>query len=170
MVTSVATVSEFNGVARRFDYKGSVNNITIIDDYGHHPVEIKATLSAARLYCDAGKVIAVVQPHRYSRVKDLFSDFCACFNNADITIVADIYAAGELPIPGFEKEDLVRGLHEFGNRNAITLKSEDQLGKLIKASAEPGDLVIFLGAGTITSWASELPEQLASMYTQELVK
>ena len=164
------SLSEFNGVARRFDYKGCVNNITIIDDYGHHPVEIKAALSAARLYCDAGKVIAVVQPHRYSRVKDLFSDFCACFNNADVTIVADIYAAGEPPIPGFEKEDLVRGLHEFGNRNAITLKSKDQLAKLIKASADPGDLVIFLGAGTITSWASELPEQLASMYTQELVK
>ncbi len=157
---------EFNGVARRFDYKGCVNEITIIDDYGHHPVEIKAALSAAKLYCDTGKVIAVVQPHRYSRLRDLYSDFCACFNNADVTIVSDIYAAGENPIPGYEKEDLVRGLHEFGNRNAIILENRDQLPKLIKEHAISGDLVICLGAGTITSWANELPKQLESLYEQ----
>ena len=159
---------EFNGVARRFDYKGCVNDITIIDDYGHHPVEIKAALSAAKIYCDGGKVIAVVQPHRYSRVRDLFSDFCGCFNNADITIVSDIYAAGEERIRGYEKEDLVRGLHEFGNRNAIILENKEQLAKLIKEHAEAGDLVICLGAGTITSWANELPKQLENLFKQEL--
>ncbi len=128
-------LKEFNGVARRFDYKGCINGITIIDDYGHHPVEIKAALSAAKLYCDSGKVIAVVQPHRYSRLRDLYADFCACFNNADITIVADIYAAGEKCIPGYEKEDLVRGLHEFGNRNAIILENKTQLAQLIREHA-----------------------------------
>ena len=162
------SLKEFNGVARRFDYKGCVNDITIIDDYGHHPVEIKAALSAAKLYCDTGKVIAVVQPHRYSRVKDLYSDFCACFNNADITIISDIYAAGEQSIPGYEKEDLVRGLHEFGNRNAFILENKEQLPKLIKEHAVSGDLVICLGAGTITSWANDLPEQLKHLYGQEL--
>ena len=162
-----SSLREFNGVARRFDYKGCINEITIIDDYGHHPVEIRAALSAAKLYCDTGKVIAVVQPHRYSRLRDLYSDFCACFNNADITIVADIYAAGENPIPGYEKEDLVRGLYEFGNRNAILLENREQLPKLIKEHAISGDLVICLGAGTITSWANELPKQLEILYEQD---
>ena len=159
-------LDKFNGVARRFDYKGSVGEITIIDDYGHHPVEIKAALSAAKLYCETGKVIAVVQPHRYSRVQDLFSDFCACFNNADIIIVADIYAAGEAPIAGFEKEDLVRGLNEFGHLNAMILENKDRLADMIYEHAEKGDLVICLGAGTITNWAAELPEQLTILQNQ----
>ncbi len=161
-------LEEFNGVARRFDYKGCETGITIIDDYGHHPVEIKAALSAARLYCGSGKVVAVVQPHRYSRVRDLFSDFCACFNNADIVIVADIYAAGETPIKGYEKEDLVRGLHQFGHRNAMVLEHENRLAQMIHECAEEGDLVICLGAGTITAWAAELPEQLVAQKKQEL--
>ena len=161
IITIEKALADFNGVARRFDYKGCEAGITIIDDYGHHPVEIKATLSAAKLYCGTGKVIAVVQPHRYSRVHDLFSDFCACFNNADIIIVADIYAAGEVPLQGCEKEDLVRGLHEFGHRNAVILDHEDNLALMIHEYARPGDLVVCLGAGTITSWAAALPEQIA---------
>ena len=161
IITIEKALADFNGVARRFDYKGCEAGITIIDDYGHHPVEIKATLSAAKLYCGTGKIIAVVQPHRYSRVHDLFSDFCACFNNADIIIVADIYAAGEVPLQGCEKEDLVRGLHEFGHRNAMILDHEDNLALMIHEFARPGDLVVCLGAGTITSWAAALPKQIA---------
>ncbi len=108
-------------------------------------------------------MIAVVQPHRYSRVRDLFPDFCACFNNADIIIVADIYAAGEAPLQGYEKEDLVRGLHEFGHRNAMILDHEDNLAQMIYEYANAGDLVVCLGAGTITSWATALPEQIAKL-------
>ena len=163
-------LADFNGVARRFDYKGCEAGITIIDDYGHHPVEIRAALSAARLYCGTGKVIAVVQPHRYSRVRDLFSDFCACFNNADIIIVSDIYAAGETPLQGFEKEDLVRGLREFGHRNAMILEHEDNLAQMIHECAREGDLVVCLGAGTITSWAAALPAQISRTAKIEMQK
>ena len=167
ITTIEKALADFNGVARRFDYKGCEAGITIIDDYGHHPVEIKAALSAARLYCGTGKVIAVVQPHRYSRVRDLFSDFCACFNNADIIIVADIYAAGEAPLQGYEKEDLVRGLHEFGHRNAMILDHQDNLAHMIYEYGHAGDLVVCLGAGTITSWAAALPEQIAQIAPQK---
>ena len=158
--TISTALSQFKGVGRRFDIKGTAGGITVVDDYGHHPVEIRAALSAGRMQCKDNQLIAVVQPHRYTRLRDLFEDFCACFNEADHVLVADIYAAGETPIPGFEKEDLVQGLMKFGHRSPEVLQSPEHLAQQISAVAKPGDLVMCLGAGTITSWAAALPEQL----------
>jgi len=154
-------LNQFKGVGRRFDVKGETDGITVIDDYGHHPVEIKAALSAGRMRCPEHKLIAVVQPHRYSRLRDLFEDFCACFNDADLVFVTDVYAAGEAPIEGYEKQDLVEGLGAHGHRGAFTLEHQDQLAELISQHAEAGDLVMCLGAGSISQWAAELPLAIA---------
>lgn len=157
-------LAKFTGVKRRFTKTGEVNGITVIDDYGHHPVEIAAVLKAARATLPQdghGRIIAVVQPHRYSRVHDLLGDFCTCMNDADVAIVADIYAAGEAPIAGAEKEDIVAGLIQGGHKNAMILRKEQDLPELINHIAKPGDMVICLGAGSITKWAYALPEQLA---------
>ena len=137
----------------------------MFDDYGHHPVEIKAVLSAARASTD-GQVIAVVQPHRYSRLHSLFDDFCTCFNDADTVIVAPVYAAGELPIPGADRDSLVAGLKSRGHRNAIALEKSEDLAGLVGAQAKPGDYVICLGAGNITQWAYALPGELEGLGTQ----
>ncbi len=120
---SCLALRQFKGCWRRFDFKGETDGITIIDDYGHHPVEIRAALSAGRMRAEQNKLIAVVQPHRYTRLRDLFSDFCACFNDADHVIVADVYAAGEAPIEGFERENLVEGLRAWGHRSVILCKT-----------------------------------------------
>ena len=156
-------LEQFRGVSRRFDVKGEVDGITIIDDYGHHPVEIKATLSAARMRCTSGRIIAIVQPHRYSRLHDLFEDFCACFNDADEVYVSDVFAAGEAPIAGCEKDDLAAGLRAHGHRNANILETADDLPAVINRAAGSGDLVVCLGAGTISKWAAALPEQLEAL-------
>ena len=156
-------LEQFRGVSRRFDVKGEVDGITIIDDYGHHPVEIKATLSAARMRCTSGRIIAIVQPHRYSRLHDLFEDFCACFNDADEVYVTDVFAAGEAPIAGCEKDDLAAGLRAHGHRNANILETADDLPEVISRAAGSGDLVVCLGAGTISKWAAALPEQLEAL-------
>ena len=156
-------LEQFRGVSRRFDVKGEVDGITIIDDYGHHPVEIKATLSAARMRCTSGRIIAIVQPHRYSRLHDLFEDFCACFNDADEVYVTDVFAAGEAPIAGCEKDDLAAGLRAHGHRNANILETADDLPAVINRAAGSGDLVVCLGAGTISKWAAALPEQLEAL-------
>jgi UDP-N-acetylmuramate--alanine ligase len=133
----------------------------VIDDYGHHPVEITASLKAARSTVEKdGRVIAVFQPHRYSRVHDLYSDFVTCFNEADTVIVSDVYSAGEAPIKGAEKEDLVAGLIQAGHKNAMILRNENDLPDMVAHIAKPGDMVICLGAGSITKWAHALPEQL----------
>jgi UDP-N-acetylmuramate--alanine ligase len=153
----------FGGVKRRFTTTGVVDGIRIIDDYGHHPVEIAAVLRAARQVVGAGRVIAVVQPHRYTRLRDLMSEFSSCFHDADSVIVADVYSAGEQPIEGVGKSALVDGLHRFGHRNVTALESPAQLPELIKAEAKPGDLVVLLGAGDITQWAYALPGQLEAM-------
>jgi len=152
----------FGGVNRRFTKVGEVDGVTIIDDYGHHPVEILAVLKAARqsLGDDGGRVIAVHQPHRYTRLHDLFEDFCAAFNDADIVGIADIYSAGEDPIEGASRDDLVAGLVRHGHRHAVAVADEDALVALVKAEARPGDLVVCLGAGTITAWANDLPGRL----------
>jgi UDP-N-acetylmuramate--alanine ligase len=136
--------------------------VTIIDDYGHHPVEIAAVLKAARAIVE-GKLIAVVQPHRFTRVAHLFDDFCTCFNDADIVLVADIYAAGESPIEGVDRDALVAGLIEHGHRNARPLADPRELASVIRQLAEPGDIVVCLGAGSITSWANSLPQDLATL-------
>lgn len=155
-------LAEFTGVKRRFTKTGEVNGITIIDDYGHHPIEIASTLKAARDVVKR-KIIAVFQPHRYSRVADLFDMFCTCFNDADCVIVADVYAAGETPIEGATKEALVEGLRQHGHRHVIALNSEQELPKLIHELAEPEDIVICLGAGNVSQWAYALPRQLEEL-------
>jgi UDP-N-acetylmuramate--alanine ligase len=149
----------FGGVKRRFTLTGTWNSVRIYDDYAHHPVEISAVLHAARS-ATKGKLIAVVQPHRYTRLRDLFDEFCACFNEADTVIVADVYAAGEDPIENFGRDALVEGLRAGGHRDARPLPSEENLPVLIRDIAGPGDLVICLGAGSITRWANSLPEDL----------
>jgi UDP-N-acetylmuramate--alanine ligase len=152
-------LAEFAGVKRRFTKTGEAGGITVIDDYGHHPVEIAAVLKAARLATE-GKVIAVVQPHRYSRLASLFEEFCSCFNDADHVIVAEVYPAGESPIEGASRDALVEGLRAHGHRHALPLENERDLpGKILELAA-PGDLVVCLGAGNITAWANALPQQL----------
>jgi len=153
-------LERFEGVKRRFTKTGEAGGITVIDDYGHHPVEITAVLSAARQACPEGKVIAVVQPHRYTRLRDLFEDFCSCFNDADAVLVADVYPAGEQPIEGATGAALVEGLRYRGHRNAATLGDPVELAARIVDIAGPGDMVVCLGAGNITAWAQALPEQI----------
>ena len=152
----------FGGVKRRFTRTGDWQGVTVFDDYGHHPVEIKAVLEAARASTDK-QVIAVVQPHRYTRLASLFDDFCTCFNDADTVIVAPVYAAGEQPIPGADRDSLVAGLKARGHRNAIALDRSEDLAGLVSSLAGAGDYVICLGAGNITTWAYALPGELAAL-------
>lgn len=153
-------LAAFGGVGRRFTRVGEVNGVTIIDDYGHHPVEIAAVLKAAR-QATKGRVIAVHQPHRYSRLSNLFDDFCTCFNEADVVGIAEVYSAGEDPIPGASRDDLVAGLIAHGHRHARAVMDESDLARLVRAQARPGDMVVCLGAGTISAWANALPERLS---------
>ncbi|MEO1224302.1 MAG: UDP-N-acetylmuramate--L-alanine ligase [Pseudomonadota bacterium] len=158
-------LAQFAGVKRRFTKTGEVNGVTVIDDYGHHPVEISAVLRAAR--AGAGQdhnVIAVVQPHRYSRLADLFEDFCTCFNDADVVVVADVYAAGEQPIEGADRDHLIEGLRTRGHRHVFPLDGPEALAPLIAELARAGDMVVCLGAGTITKWANALPTELSAIY------
>ncbi len=150
----------FGGVKRRFTTTGVVNGIRIVDDYGHHPVEISSVLKAARSMTPGGRVIAVVQPHRFTRLRDLMSEFSACFNDADTVIVADVYTAGEQPIEGVDRDHLIEGMKRFGHRRALPLNSPADLPGMIAEEARSGDLVVFLGAGDITNWAYALPGQL----------
>jgi len=152
----------FKGVKRRFTKTGEAGGITVIDDYGHHPVEIAAVLKAAR-QAGARDVLAIVQPHRYTRLASLFTEFCTCMNDAGTVIIADVYAAGEAPIPGVDRDALVDGLRASGHRSVVPLTDVDHLAEMVHAIARPGDYVICLGAGTITNWAQELPAQLAAL-------
>ncbi|MBE3637116.1 UDP-N-acetylmuramate--L-alanine ligase [Mangrovicoccus algicola] len=154
-------LAAFGGVNRRFTRVGEANGVAIIDDYGHHPVEIAAVLKAARQSVEPGaRVIAVHQPHRYSRLSSLFEDFCTCFNEADVVGIAEVYAAGEAPIEGATRESLVAGLIGHGHRHARAVMDEDDLARLVREQARPGDMVVCLGAGTISSWANRLAERL----------
>ncbi|KQP50283.1 UDP-N-acetylmuramate--L-alanine ligase [Methylobacterium sp. Leaf108] len=152
----------FGGVKRRFTKTGEWNGALIFDDYGHHPVEIKAVLKAARASTEAN-VIAIVQPHRYTRLASLFDDFCTCFNDADTVIVASVYAAGEAPIEGMDRDGLVSGLKSRGHRDALALDRTEDLAGLVASRAKAGDYVVCLGAGNITQWAYALPAELASL-------
>ena len=154
-------LANFKGVNRRFTKVGTVNGVTIIDDYGHHPVEIAAVLRAARQSTN-GRIIAVHQPHRYTRLSSLFDDFCTCFNDADVVAIAEVYAAGEDPIAGASRDDLVAGLIKHGHRNASALLEEKCLAELVRREAKPGDMVVCLGAGTISAWANALPKALGA--------
>jgi UDP-N-acetylmuramate--alanine ligase len=153
------SLSLFKGVNRRFTQVAELNGIKIIDDYAHHPVEISAVLSAAR-QTTTGKVFAIHQPHRYTRLKLLFEDFCSCFNEADFVGVMEVYSAGEAPIVGASRSNLVDGLVRHGHRNVFSIDNEEDLVKLIRGQAKSGDLIVFLGAGTISIWANNLPARL----------
>ena len=152
----------FSGVKRRFTRTGEAGGITVIDDYGHHPVEIQAVLAAARTATKGG-VVAVVQPHRYTRLSSLFEEFCSCFNDADTVIVADVYAAGEKPIEGANRDALVEGLRRRGHRHVMPLPDRAALAETVASVAKPGDLVVCLGAGDITYWAAALPDELQAL-------
>ena len=155
-------LASFEGVNRRFTRVGLVGGVTIIDDYGHHPVEIAAVLKTAHAAAE-GQVIAVVQPHRYTRLRDLFEEFCTCFNDADTVIVADVYSAGEEPIAGFERDALIEGLRSRGHRHVMPLSDSRALASLIHQIARPGDFVVCMGAGDITAWAQSLPAELQGL-------
>jgi UDP-N-acetylmuramate--alanine ligase len=156
-----SALANFGGVRRRFTRTGMWNGVTIVDDYGHHPVEIAAVLRAAR-ESTKGHVIAVVQPHRYTRLAALFEQFCTCFNDADAVIVAPVYSAGEPPIEGIDRDALVQGLRKNGHRQVFALDSPDKLHLLVSSMTHPGDYVVCLGAGSITQWAYALPGELAA--------
>ncbi len=155
-----AALKNFGGVNRRFTRVDVVDGVSIIDDYAHHPVEIAAVLKAARESTE-GRVIAVHQPHRFSRLADLFEEFCSCFNDADMAVIAPVFAAGEAPIEGVDHVTLAAGLVTHGHKNANVITGESGLAALIKAEAKAGDMVICLGAGTISAWANGLPAALA---------
>ena len=153
------TFSKFSGVKRRFTLVDKIDGITIVDDYAHHPVEIASVLSAAREAYN-GKVIAIMQPHRYTRLESLFDEFCACFNDADTVIVAPVFEAGEKPIKGADQEALINGLQSFGHRDVLKINGPDDIAGVVSEIASKDDLVIFLGAGSVSQWAYYLPEAL----------
>ena len=157
-----SALSEFKGVNRRFTQVAEINGIKIIDDYGHHPVEISAVLNAARQTSN-GKVFAIHQPHRYTRLNSLFEDFCSCFNEADFVGIMEVYSAGEDPIEGASRSDLVKGLVRHGHRNVFSIDTEDDLETLVRRQAISGDIVVCLGAGTISVWANNLPTKLSDL-------
>ena len=152
----------FEGVKRRFTRTGEANGVIVFDDYGHHPVEIAAVLSAAQKVTK-GKVVAVMQPHRYSRLSSLFNDFCGCFNDADAVILAPVYTAGEAPIAGATHTALAEGLHARGHRSVVTIEQPEELARAVAPLVKPGDIVVCLGAGTISQWAYALPAQLQDL-------
>jgi UDP-N-acetylmuramate--alanine ligase len=152
----------FSGVRRRFTTTGVARGVRVIDDYGHHPVEIASVLAAARSM-SGGRIVAVVQPHRYTRLRDLFAEFCRCFNDADVVMVAPVYPAGEAPIEGADRDTLVEGIRRHGHRHVTAMPPLGGLAEAIAAEAKAGDMVIFLGAGDITAWAYALPGQLEAI-------
>lgn len=152
----------FDGVKRRFTKTGEVDGVTIIDDYGHHPVEIAAVLKAAR-QSYSGNVIAVVQPHRYTRLQSLFEEFCTCFNDADTVIVTPVFEAGEAPIEGADRDALIEGLIGHGHRSVLSVDGPEDLPQAVKDIAQPGDVVVCLGAGSISAWANALPDELKQL-------
>ncbi|WP_425908712.1 UDP-N-acetylmuramate--L-alanine ligase [Nitrobacter sp. TKz-YC02] len=157
-----SAIAGFGGVKRRFTKTGEWNGVTIIDDYGHHPVEIAAVLKAAR-ESTGGRVIAVVQPHRYTRLQALFEEFCTCFNDADTVVVADVYPAGEVPIAGIDRDHFVLGLRAHGHREVVPLQESAALAGVIAGLAKQDDYVVCLGAGNITQWAYALPGELKAL-------
>ena len=154
------TLKTFTGVQRRFQNVGNFKNTAIIDDYGHHPVEINAALAAARLLAPKNKIISIFQPHRYSRIKDLFNDFCSCFNDADYVFLLDVYPAGEEPLKGFESTDLKNGLLKYGHKNVSYIESKKALIRETLKIISPHDIIICLGAGSITKIANTLEKEL----------
>jgi UDP-N-acetylmuramate--alanine ligase len=163
-------LAAFTGVKRRFTKTGVVNGVTIIDDYAHHPVEINAVLAAARMGVEqtGGKIHAIMQPHRYSRLEDLFDEFAMSFNDADSVIITDVYAAGEQPIDGFNGETLAAAVTKYGHQNASYLSNPDDLAQILADKVQEGDIIICLGAGNITTWAHALPQQLEKILIKKV--
>ena len=157
--------AQFGGVRRRFTRVGEVGGATVIDDYAHHPVEIRAGLAAAR-EAASGRVIAVVQPHRFTRLRDLMSDFQACFNDADMVYAAPVYPAGEAPIEGVSSAALVEGMRASGHRSASEIAGPDELAAALAGVVRPGDYVVCLGAGDITKWAAGLADGIAAQRSE----
>ena len=145
----------FKGVNRRFTNVGKVKGVTVIDDYAHHPVEIAAALRAAR-QSHLGRILTIHQPHRYSRLHDLFEDFCSCFNDADVVGITDIFAAGECPIEGADRDGLIEGLKSHGHRNVMAVPDEAALTAFLRDNCGEGDMLICLGAGSISAWVQKL--------------
>ena len=162
-------LASFGGVRRRFTKTGEWNGVTIIDDYGHHPVEIAAVLKAARESTN-GKIVAVVQPHRFTRLQSLFEEFCTCFNDADTVVVAEVYPAGEAPIAGIDRDHFVLGLRAHGHREVIPLQKSADLARVVHGLAGRGDFVVCLGAGNITQWAYALPGELKALGCEQVTK
>ena len=154
-----AGLADFSGVKRRFTRVGEWQGIAVYDDYAHHPVEIAAVLRAARIGGN-GRIIAVMQPHRYTRLQALFNEFSACLDDADVVVVTPVYSAGEAPIPGIDRDELASGLLRHGHPNVLTVEDEENLVQTVASVAQPGDLVVGLGAGTITDWINALPSKL----------
>ena len=152
-------LASFGGVKRRFIHTGSWNGVDIFDDYAHHPEEIRAALAAAREAC-SGKVIAIAQPHRYTRLKDLFDEFSACFNDADTVLIAPVYPAGEDPIVGADAYHLASNIRAGGHRDARDIEGPEAVAPIVREIARKDDFVLFLGAGNITQWAYSLADEL----------
>jgi UDP-N-acetylmuramate--alanine ligase len=154
------TFAAFSGVKRRFTRVGEWQGVAVYDDYAHHPVEIAAVLRAARM-AGKGRVLAVMQPHRYTRLQALFNEFSACLDDADIVVVTPVYSAGEAPIPGIDRDELASGLRRHGHPHVLTVDDAEALVETIASVAKSGDVVVGLGAGTITDWINALPNNLA---------
>ena len=156
-------LASFSGVKQRFTKVGEFNDVSIIDDYGHHPTEILATLKTAKNLVKNNQVICVFQPHKYSRVHDLFNEFCHAFIDADCVIVSDIYSASQAPIEGITQDAIIAGIKKTGHKNVVKLNHENELASILKTRINKGDLVLCTGAGTISSWAYKLEEQLKNL-------
>ncbi len=158
-------LSEFSGVKRRFTPTGLVGGVQVIDDYAHHPVEIATVLKTARVVAENnhGRVVAVMQPHRYSRLSELFEDFCTCFNDAETVILAPVYAAGEKPIDGADHYALAEKMRAYGHRRVMVIERDEELAPLLAPMVQSGDYVVCMGAGDITRWAYALPDQLEAL-------
>lgn len=163
----IKAAATYNGVKRRFTKVGNYNNITILDDYGHHPTEIKTTIQAVKPLAYNHKIICVFQPHKYTRVRDVFNEFCHAFKDADMVIVADIYSAGQVPIKGCDQDSVINGIRNSGHQNVFKLLDEKDLALLIKTHAKPGDIVLCVGAGSITYWAADLETNLSNLENYE---
>jgi UDP-N-acetylmuramate--alanine ligase len=152
-------LASFLGIERRFEFKGEIGGISVVDDYGHHPAEIRATLASAR-ETHAGRLVVAFQPHRFTRTRDLWHEFIGAFNEADRLIVTEIYSAGEEKIPGVEAAPLVEAIRSHGHRDVEFIRNLDQVVERLAERAEPGDLVLTLGAGSISTLSTRLIERL----------
>ena len=160
-------LASFGGVHRRFTHTGDWRGVAIYDDYAHHPVEIRAVLGATRAAAADGKVIAIMQPHRYTRLRDLFDEFASCFNDADTVVIAPVYEAGEQPIENVNAHSLARRIADAGHRDVRTIEDPSEIARLVSGTAKAGDYVVFCGAGNISSWAHALPRELADLEREE---